>query len=476
MSDYIPPWLAIARSEIGTKEVPGAADNPTLLAYARKVGEIFPEMASYGALYRADSTAWCGVFAAYCCAMAGVRPPFGPADLDRWMWAQAWKKTKGERLQQPHLGAILVFARHVTFYDGDAGDGYWWCVGGNQSDAVTRTKYAASSCEAIIWPSVITTATKSRRQSNIIATVFADDEVAYTDVRPGWNDRPGVALPFRFPSPRPRVRVYANGRSVDCDIIDQGPWNYTSKARDLPGDPYWETGARPQAESGTDMTGRKTNRAGIDLTPAAANTIGIDGKGLVDWEFITETTMPEPEILAPPNPVESTVPMAANPLLLIGAALLYRRFTETPNMPKGIDLNRLISLMQDPLLQKILSGQPITLPELLSILPKVQALLAGQETSMAAPAPPAIDVPAPTPVTPAAQKPSVQLSALGLAGVVLAQVLGGLGTPFGMGAAPTTAGTLATVTPILTAMIGSTGAFGSVLNIARTLFGVAAPR
>jgi hypothetical protein len=34
------------------------------------------------------------------------------------------------------------------------------------------------------------------------------------------------------------------------------------------------------------MSGRKTNRAGIDLTLAAAKAIQIDGKGLVDWDFI----------------------------------------------------------------------------------------------------------------------------------------------------------------------------------------------
>ena len=67
--------------------------------------------------------------------------------------------------------------------------------------------------------------------------------------------------------------------SIDCAIVDVGPWNTN--------DPYWQTGARPHAESGTDMTGRKTNRAGIDLTLAAAKALQIDGKGLVDWDFIT---------------------------------------------------------------------------------------------------------------------------------------------------------------------------------------------
>jgi hypothetical protein len=34
------------------------------------------------------------------------------------------------------------------------------------------------------------------------------------------------------------------------------------------------------------MSGRKTNGAGIDLSPALAEELDIDGMGKVDWEFI----------------------------------------------------------------------------------------------------------------------------------------------------------------------------------------------
>lgn len=121
------------------------------------------------------------------------------------------------------------------------------------------------------------------RQTNIIATVFGgsgdEQPSAYSDVLPGWPNRPGVALSARFPGKRPWVRVYANGKSIQCEIVDVGPWNTK--------DNYWDKGSRPQSESGTDMSGRHTNHAGIDLTPAAAKALGIDGKGVVDWEFAT---------------------------------------------------------------------------------------------------------------------------------------------------------------------------------------------
>lgn len=144
---------------------------------------------------------------------------------------------------------------------------------------------------------------KPGRFTNITATEFggAGDEqpTAYTDVAAGWPQRPGVALPFRFGQPRPRVRVFRDRKSIDCEIVDVGPWNIN--------DPYWRAGARPQAEAGIDLTGRKTNGAGIDLTPAAALAIGLNGKGSVDWEFIgaVPVAAPASPIPTPPRPVPS---------------------------------------------------------------------------------------------------------------------------------------------------------------------------
>jgi hypothetical protein len=123
----------------------------------------------------------------------------------------------------------------------------------------------------------------ARRFGGIIATVFgghADPNTSAYDDHLIDDEELGVALPNRFRGARPKVRVInpATGKTVTCSIVDVGPWNTT--------DPYWETGARPQAETGTDLKGRPTNRAGIDLTPAAARAVGIDGKGTVEWEFV----------------------------------------------------------------------------------------------------------------------------------------------------------------------------------------------
>lgn len=120
-------------------------------------------------------------------------------------------------------------------------------------------------------------------QTNITASVFGgtgDYNVSAYDESKVLNDTDlYVALPDRFEGERPAVRVHnrATGKSEVASIEDVGPWNID--------DPYWDKGTRPQAETGTDMTGRTTNGAGIDLSPALAEALGIDGMGEVDWDF-----------------------------------------------------------------------------------------------------------------------------------------------------------------------------------------------
>lgn len=123
---------------------------------------------------------------------------------------------------------------------------------------------------------------------NVVATVFGgrgNPEPSAYENRMITDDELGVALPLRFKGERPRIRVInrANGKEAVGEIVDVGPWYID--------DPYWETpGKRPLAETeriairGVNK-GRRTNRAGIDLTQGLARMIGIKGMGYVDWEF-----------------------------------------------------------------------------------------------------------------------------------------------------------------------------------------------
>lgn len=125
-------------------------------------------------------------------------------------------------------------------------------------------------------------------QTNIVCTMFggtSDVNKSAYDGHTISNTELGVALPYRFPGVRQKVKVInrANLKSVLCDIVDVGPWNID--------DPYWTLPAgRPQAETGRDLKGRKTNMAGIDITPAADKAIDLGGLGRVDWEFQLATT------------------------------------------------------------------------------------------------------------------------------------------------------------------------------------------
>jgi D-alanyl-D-alanine carboxypeptidase len=165
-----------------------------------------------------------------------------------------------------------------------------WCWGGDFSGTPDAMHFQATfnrhsdAPQAQQQPTSISNASEPLTANTkliVTGTVFGgpndDQAVAYADVGPNWANHPGVALPFRFRGPRPKVMVSANGKVVACQIVDVGPWNTN--------DPYWMTTGRPQAESGTDMSGRRTNGAGIDLTPAAAAAIGLDGKGQIVWFF-----------------------------------------------------------------------------------------------------------------------------------------------------------------------------------------------
>jgi uncharacterized protein (TIGR02594 family) len=290
-----PDWFQLALHEIGFHETGNnqGIDRYISMAHAGTAGD-----------------PWCAIFANAMLEQSGV-PGTRSAS------SQSFRTDPNfVQLANPTLGCIVVFWRiskasgqgHVGFYRGEDSTRVW-TLGGNENDMVQIEALpkdgatfgligywwpksgplpagdpvlmpAGSPAQVQTAPSTATPA-PSGVQSNITATVFGGQKSAYGP--PIDDNKPGVALPFRFTGDRPRVRVSRSGQSVDCDIVDIGPWNIN--------DPYWTTGARPQAESGTDMgqtsSGpRHTNKAGIDLTAAAAKAIGIDGKGLCDWSFV----------------------------------------------------------------------------------------------------------------------------------------------------------------------------------------------
>jgi uncharacterized protein (TIGR02594 family) len=294
-----PPWFEWSLHEIGFHET---GNNQGIERY---IG-----LAHCGAL----GDPWCAIFVNAALESSGIRGT-------RSASAQSFRSHPDfVQLAGPALGAIAIFWRgardsglgHAGEYRGE-NETHVWTLGGNENDMVQVEALPKDSATfgligywwpksvplpaigAVLMPSGSPTsiqnppsdaavpalpapASPSGRQGDITATMFGGQQSAYGG--PIDDNAMGCALPFRFSGERPKVRVTGkrSGVAVDCAIVDVGPWNTN--------DPYWQSGARPQAESGTDTRGRHTNRAGIDLTFAAAKALQVDGKGLVDWEFI----------------------------------------------------------------------------------------------------------------------------------------------------------------------------------------------
>lgn len=76
-----------------------------------------------------------------------------------------------------------------------------------------------------------------------------------------------------------RVKNPINGMSIIAMVLDVGPWNIHDES-------YVFGTARPQSENGTDLYGRKTNGAGIDLGEYVWNHLGMKDNSNVEWEFV----------------------------------------------------------------------------------------------------------------------------------------------------------------------------------------------
>lgn len=140
-----PAWLLAARAKLGTREAPGAANSPTIMGWAKKLGTKV-----LGIAYNADSVPWCGVFVAACVAEDGLTPP--PIAVRAKAWAMWGQSIRPERIAP---GAVLVFERagggHVGFYVGEDPVAYH-VLGGNQGDRVSVTRIEKRRCIARRWP------------------------------------------------------------------------------------------------------------------------------------------------------------------------------------------------------------------------------------------------------------------------------------------------------------------------------------
>ena len=134
-----PAWLTHARTYLGTAEIPGKQNNPTIIRWLKELKSWWLE----------DETAWCGTY------VAAVLRESGLPVAKHWYRAKDWLNW-GLVLAQPTYGAIAVFERkgggHVGFVVGKDKLGNILVLGGNQGDAVNIKAFPAYRVAGYRWP------------------------------------------------------------------------------------------------------------------------------------------------------------------------------------------------------------------------------------------------------------------------------------------------------------------------------------
>lgn len=147
----LPRMMREGLALLDTAEVSGPASNPAILQWAAELG------GDIARAYRADSTAWCGLFVALVAQRAGK--PVPPAPL----WALNWARF-GTGVAQPMLGDVLVFHRSGGGHVGlcvAQDEAAYHVLGGNQGDRVSIARiarhrlYAARRPDYRITPSTV---------------------------------------------------------------------------------------------------------------------------------------------------------------------------------------------------------------------------------------------------------------------------------------------------------------------------------
>lgn len=220
---------------------------------------------------------------------------------------------------------------------------------------------------------------------------------------------------------------------------------------------------------------------------------------MIDAMPLTGVVLPPLTPTDPAPPATTPSLPFGNPLVLAGIIALLSNLKglnmANPTPGQGIDLSKLfadlpkfIAVLQDPILQRFLSDQPVKLSELKTLPPEFLSLLPGTLIPPLLQAPAVVTDPAAPATDPASTTPNVakpdssplmasidklmlKLSGTGFLGSVLAMVPdGGLGTPFGMGQAPTTNGTAAVVIPAVAAGFSAIGGWSGLLKFGAKIF------
>lgn len=138
------PWMATAKSLLGTMETPGPKSNPTILDWADDLDLHYP----------GDDIAWCGLFVGHCIGSTLPDEPLPVNPLGARNWLRA-----GVPIKTPSYGAIAVFWResrqsfkgHVGFLVAQSATSFK-VLGGNQKDSVSYAWIDRDRLLGFRWP------------------------------------------------------------------------------------------------------------------------------------------------------------------------------------------------------------------------------------------------------------------------------------------------------------------------------------
>jgi uncharacterized protein (TIGR02594 family) len=144
-----PPWLSIARGELGVHETPGPAATERVLEYH----------AATTLRASSDEVPWCSAFACWCMERAGFRSTRS-ASARSWL---TWRYP----LAELRPGCVVVLSRgdaslgqgHVGFFAGYSrlfvmGPRRLLLLGGNQGNAVSLAPYPQTRVIGMRWPTL----------------------------------------------------------------------------------------------------------------------------------------------------------------------------------------------------------------------------------------------------------------------------------------------------------------------------------
>lgn len=173
-----PPWMAYAWAGLGQRESSGAATNPRIADYFRRVGQ--PSTTS-------DETAWCAAYVGAALEASGVAST-------RSLLARSYLNW-GAAVDAPSSGAIAVLSRtdnpaqgHVGFLIGETAS-HVILLGGNQSNAVTVAAFDRSRVLGFRMPKSAH-ATTIDQQPSPSPSEFDRALSHVLEFEGGWSDDP----------------------------------------------------------------------------------------------------------------------------------------------------------------------------------------------------------------------------------------------------------------------------------------------